>query len=226
MEPEFTEESHDILKWDYWGRVEVVDRMGTDADIVAAARVSYKNKGSSADEKLINYLMKHDHGSPFEMAVIKFHITCPIFVARQWFRHRIGSFNEISGRYTEMDDGYLMPATLRKQSTSNKQASDDETIWDPELIKTIGETLIHADMTYKMLLRAGVAREQARMVLPLAAYTQFFWCVNARSLMNFMTLRCAEDSQREIQHLATIIREHHFKEWLPLTYNAYMADKV
>ena len=205
---------------DRHGFVRLVDTMGDDMAVVRAARVSYGNesKGEKADEKLIHYLMKHNHGTPFEHIVFTFHIKCPIFVARQWFRHRIGSFNEISGRYTELATEFFVPTTLRENKTANHQASIEGDFTDDEIQSMLSEwnyALEIAESTYESLLEKGVAREQARAVLPIGTYTEFYWTVNLRSLFNFIRLRTADDSQAEMREYAEKIQEiaRDFAEW-------------
>ena len=195
---------------DRHGFVRLVDTMGDDMAVVRAARVSYGNesKGEKADEKLIHYLMQHNHGTPFEHIVFTFHIKCPIFVARQWFRHRIGSFNEISGRYTELDTGFFVPKLFRQNKTSNHQASIEGDFTDEETDSMMREwkyALEIAESTYESLLEKGVAREQARAILPMGTYTEFYWTVNLRSLFNFIRLRTADDAQAEMKEYADTI---------------------
>ena len=194
------------------GFVRPVDIMGDDMAVVRAARVSYGNesKGEEADRKLIHYLMKHNHGTPFEHIVFTFHIKCPIFVARQWFRHRIGSFNEISGRYTELATEFFVPTLFRQNKTSNHQASIEGDFTEDEIESMMNEwkyTLDIVEATYHSLLEKGMAREQARAILPLGTYTEFYWTVNLRSLFNFIRLRTAEDAQEEMRDYATVIHD-------------------
>jgi thymidylate synthase (FAD) len=205
-----------IVHWplpvDEHGFVRLVDSMGDDMTVVRAARVSYGNeiKGEEEDRKLIHYLMKHNHGTPFEHIVFTFHIKCPIFVARQWFRHRIGSFNEISGRYTELSTEFYSPTTIRENKTSNHQASIDGDFSEDEIESMMTEwkyTMDILESTYHSLLEKGMAREQARAILPLGTYTEFYWTVNLRSLFNFIRLRTAEDAQEEMRDYANQIKE-------------------
>ena len=210
----------EIHEVDNHGFVRLVDMMGNDMSVVRAARVSYGNetKGEVADKKLIHYLMKHNHGTPFEHIVFTFHIKCPIFVARQWFRHRIGSFNEISGRYTELDTEFFVPQLFRENKTSNHQASIEGDFSDEETQSMMSEwiyALEIAESTYQSLLEKGVAREQARAILPVGTYTEFYWTVNLRSLFNFIRLRTADDSQAEMREYAEKIQEiaRDFAEW-------------
>lgn len=206
------------------GFVKLVEFMGGDRAVVQAARVSHGEglKGDERDKKLIRYLLKHQHMTPFEHAVFKFHIKCPIFVARQWFRHRWASYNEISGRYTEYPDEYYLPEKLRGQSEKDKQSSEFIEIPDEkELIKEMEGVLEGVFRFYRKLLEKGVARELARIVLPLSTYTQFYWTVNARSLMNFINLRADYHAQWEIRQYAEVIAEI-FKEKMPWTYEAFI----
>lgn len=214
------------------GFVKLVDFMGSDLAVVQAARVSFgqESKGEERDKKLLNYLMKHEHGTPFEMAIFKFHVKAPIFVARQLFRHRVGSYNEISARYVEVEDEFYIPNSLRAQDTKNKQASlaGSFTAEEQELgLKLIEEAYLSVYDKYQKLLELGVAREMARIVLPVGLYTQFYVAYNARSLMNFVRLRTSEDAQKEIRMFAEAMTQF-FKEKMPWTYRAfeeYILDK-
>ena len=207
------------------GFVRLVDTMGDDMAVVKAARVSYGNetKGEKADQKLIQYLMKHNHGTPFEHIVLTFHIKCPIFVARQWFRHRIGSFNEISGRYVQLETEFFVPTLFRQNKTSNHQASIDGDFTEDELASMMTEynyALDIAESTYHSLLEKGVAREQARAILPLGTYTEFYWTVNARSLFNFVKLRTDKDAQEEMRDYAQVVKQLCY-EIAPWTFEAF-----
>ena len=192
------------------GFVRLVDHLGDDASVVRSARVSYgeETKGAAADQKLINFLMEHDHGTPFEHLTFTFHIKCPLFVARQWMRHRIGSFNEISGRYVELDTQFWVPDKWRANNQDNKQSSGEggfTPLEAEELYRLYHDSLESCEKAYNKLLEQGVAREQARGVLPLATYTEFYWSVNARSLFNFLRLRAAPNAQFEIREYANAI---------------------
>lgn len=200
-----------------------------DEMVVEAARVSYGGglKGPEKDRKLLHYLIEHEHGTPLESAVFKFEVKCPIYVFRQWVRHRWGSFNEISGRYTEdIADEYYVPKEFRVQDTKNRQGSIERT-------NVAANTVVYDDTTmpakdayfhclddqrtlYKQLLAAGVAKELARGVLGTAFYTQVVWTVNARSLMNFLILRCEAHAQWEIRQYADALLTM-FKEKMPWT---------
>jgi thymidylate synthase (FAD) len=205
------------------GFVRLVDFMGGDVAVVQAARVSFGQglKTPERDKRLIEYLMEHGHGTPFEHSVFKFHVKCPIFVAREWFRHRIASYNEISQRYVEVKEEFYVPEKLRKQSSKNKQASEIEDFENEgEILEMIRKAYREAYSIYRELLERGVARELARIVLPLGTYTQFYWTVNSRSLMNFLKLRMSEDAQYEIREYARVIYLI-FREKMPWTAEAW-----
>ncbi len=205
------------------GFVRLIEFMGGDQRAVESARVSFGSvsKGEAADRKLIEYLLEHGHFSPFEHSVFQFHIKCPIFVARQWMRHRIASYNEISARYTEVHDEFYFPSEFRAQDRSNRQGSLQSSSLDQEKLKNIYDRAIKASYaSYKELLDAGAAREMARMVLPVAQYTQFHWTINARSLLNFISLRADSHAQWEIRRYAGAIQEM-FREKMPWTWEAY-----
>ncbi|WGS65251.1 FAD-dependent thymidylate synthase [Marinitoga aeolica] len=208
------------------GFIKLVDMLGNDRTAVKAARVSYGKETSTdeRDKKLIHYLMEHKHHSPFEHQVFTFHVKTPMFIARQWMRHRIGSYNEISRRYTtKYAEEFYIPDHIRIQDTVNKQGSirtNDEHMQN-KAINIINYTYDYLFETYNKLLEMGVAREMARMVLPMGQYTQFYWTVNTRSLMNFLNLRADSHAQWEIQQYAISLAEI-FKEKLPWTYEAFI----
>ncbi|KAF2955913.1 FAD-dependent thymidylate synthase [Marinitoga sp. 38H-ov] len=208
------------------GFIKLVNLMGEDKTAVRAARVSY-GKELSTDEKdiqLINYLMEHKHHSPFEHQVFTFHIKTPIFIARQWMRHRIGSYNEISRRYTtKFAEEFYIPDHIRIQDTKNKQGSihTEDKHMEKKAIEIVKYTYNYLYETYNKLLEMGVAREMARMILPVGQYTQFYWTVNVRSLMNFLNLRADSHAQWEIQQYAIALAKI-FKEKLPWTYDAFL----
>ncbi|MDI3473248.1 MAG: thymidylate synthase, partial [Thermotogaceae bacterium] len=211
------------------GFIKLVEHMGNDLSAVQAARVSY-GKGLSSDpqrdKKLIFYLMKHGHETPFEHIVFKFHVKAPLFVARQWFRHRIASYNEISGRYTQVEDDWYIPENIRIPDVVNKQgsvfATDRED--EKEILNLIEESIKRSYSTYRELLNRGIAKELARIVLPLSMYTQWYWTVNARSLMNFLNLRADSHAQWEIRQYALKIAEI-FKEVCPWTFEAFIKHR-
>ena len=205
------------------GFVKLIDFMGSDLRTVNAARVSFGgvSKGEEKDKALIKYLMEHQHLSPFEHCTFQFHIKCPIFVARQWMRHRIASYNEVSARYTEVKDEFYIPTQFRGQDTNNKQGSVASKDLDNEaLLKIYTESIEASYQAYQKLIKAGVAREMARGLLPVSQYTQFYWTVNARSLLNFISLRADGHAQYEIRVYAEAI-EKIFKEKLPWTWAAF-----
>jgi len=197
------------------GFVELVDVMGNDLSAVRAARVSYDMDvlDEERDKKLIEFLLKNGHETPFEHIVFSFHVKCPIFVARQWFRHRIASYNELSGRYSKLSYEFYLPdpARLRKGADIDGRAA----------LEKIEEVTRSAFQTYLELLKMGIPREVARIVLPLNLYTRFYWTVNARSLMNFLNLRADSHAQWEIQQYALAIAKI-FKEKCPWTFEAFL----
>jgi thymidylate synthase (FAD) len=204
--------------------------MADDLSVVNAARVSFarhKDAMEASDEGLIRFLMRERHGTPFEHNSFRFHIRCPIFVAREWFRHRIGSFNEFSMRYARATDDFYVPAPEDVRSQVGKPGAYTFETVEPELAESTRETLESIYRTayaaYEELVEAGVARELARCVLPVGAYTEFFWTVNARALMNFVSLRAAEAAQREIRKYAEAV-ESFLAEKMPVTYAAFVAN--
>lgn len=204
-----------------YGHVTLVDCMPrfvpvgytADAAIVQAARVSYGDgtKKLSEDRGLIRYLMRHSHTTPFEMIEFKFHCKMPIFVARQWIRHRTANVNEISGRYSVMKDEFYKPdaAGIRAQSKTNKQGGD--TPIDIETAKDylayLDEICIKAYQTYEKYINEGVSREQARMILPLNLYTEWYWKIDLHNLFHFLSLRCDAHAQYEIRVFADAMLE-------------------
>lgn len=188
------------------GFVRLVDYMGSDLSIVRSARVSYDADWREGDEKkdakLIAYLMKNKHTSPFESVQFTFEVKAPIFVFRQWHRHRTWAYNEISARYTELDEGYYVPELeqITTQSASNKQMRTNEQ--HPEaasIAKMIDFHCLEAFARYKDLIASGCPRELARSVLPVAAYSRMFASVNLHNLFHFLRLRLHEHSQYEIR---------------------------
>ena len=194
------------------GFLRLVEVMGDDHAVVRAARVSYgeESKGDEADRKLVNYMMEHEHGTPFEHINFTFHIKCPLFVARQWMRHRIGSFNEISGRYVQISEDFYQPDVWRANVNPRNKQDSSAHDWGSdldEIEEIFTHTIENAHEAYNLLLQLGVAREQARIVMPLATYTEFYWTVNARSLFNFIRLRISPDAQKEIRDYAEVLLE-------------------
>ena len=204
--------------------------MADDLSVVNGARVSFarrKDEVDDSDEGLIRFLMRDRHGTPFEHNSFRFHIRTPIFVAREWFRHRVGSFNEFSLRYAKATEDFYVPEPEDVRTQVGKPGAYSFEPVDDELAERTREELRevyeHAFATYESLVEAGVARELARCVLPVGAYTEFYWTVNARSLMNFLSLRASEHAQREIRRYAEAC-EVFLAEKMPVTYAAFVAN--
>ncbi len=202
---------------------------GSDLDVVNHARISlaeYRDAMALPDEKLIHYLMRNRHGTPFESIFFSFHVRAPIFVARQWMRHRIASYNEISGRYTKMKDKFYTPKGefIRKQ-VGKRGEYKFEAITDPGDVEDIEYSFdLHYQecmSRYQWMLDKGVAKEVARIVLPSALYTEFYFDVNARSLMNFISQRNHSHAQMEMREYAKYVEEA-FAGVAPVCYNAYI----
>jgi thymidylate synthase (FAD) len=211
------------------GFVRLDDVMASDLSVVNAARVSFarrKEEMDDSDAGLIRFLMRDRHGTPFEHNAFRFHIRAPIFVAREWMRHRVGSFNEFSLRYAKATEDFYVPEPEDVRSQVGKPGAYTFESLDPELAEetrdALREVYEHAYATYERLVEAGVAREVARSVLPVGAYTEFYWTVNARSLMNFVSLRAAETAQREIRRYAEAV-ERFLERHMPITYAAFIA---
>src|SRR5690242_996587 len=212
------------------GFVRLDDAMADDLSVVNGARVSFarrKTEMDEGDEALIRFLMRDRHGSPFEHNAFRFHIRCPIFVAREWFRHRIGSFNEFSMRYAKATDDFYVPDAADVRSQVGKPGAYSFEPVSAELAEETREELEavyrEAYAAYARLVEKGVARELARSVIPVGAYTQFYWTVNARALMNFISLRNAEFAQLEIRRYAEAV-ETFFAQYMPVTHAAFVAN--
>ena len=213
------------------GFVRLDDAMATDLSVVNSARVSFgrrKTEMDESDEGLIRFLMRDRHGTPFEHNSFRFHVRCPIFVAREWFRHRVGSFNEFSMRYARATDDFYVPEAEDVRTQVGKPGAYSFEPVSPELAEQTREELQavyeHAFATYERLVEAGVARELARAVMPVGAYTEFYWTVNARALMNFVALRAHETAQREIRRYADAV-ETFFAAQMPVTHAAFVANE-
>ena len=198
--------------------------MNCDYAIVQAARVSFNQglKDPGTDKKLINFLLKHGHTSPFEMVRFKFHVKAPLFVMRQWIRHRTANVNEISGRYSVLPSDFYVPKKLYEQGTFNKQSSG-EIIKDKntkELFDNYMNNSLNQYTMYKRLLNHGVSKEMARIALPLNMYTEFYWCIDLHNLLNFIRLRDAENAQGEIKEYAGAIKEL-IRDLCPFTIEAF-----
>lgn len=194
------------------GFVRLIDYLGNDDRIVQAARVSYGEgtKSFRQDRGLINYLLRNEHTSPFEQVTLTFHLKMPIFVARQWVRHRTASLNEISGRYSVMREEFYLPADadIAVQSTENKQGRSADPA-DPEVRQRVRDALERgqreAYAAYSALLSDNIARELARINLPLSTYTEFYWRMDLHNLFHFLKLRLDAHAQKEIRDYAEVV---------------------
>lgn len=215
-----------------YGHVRLVESMGNDLSIVRNARVSYDaewrtGEDAGKDEKLIRYLWKNRHTSPFEAVTFTFDIKCPIFVARQWHRHRTWAYNEVSARYTELPEEFYVPELeqITMQSTSNKQMrtkdQNENAEWLQILIKSSN---LSAFETYRQLLELGCPRELARSVLPVGTYTHFFGTVNLRNLFHFLDLRLHSHAQYEIRVYAEALLKL-IEPVVPVAVAAYLESK-
>ena len=212
------------------GFVRLDDAMADDLSVVNGARVSFarhKTEMDDSDAGLIRFLMRERHGTPFEHNSFRFHIRAPIFVAREWFRHRVGSFNEFSMRYAKATDDFYVPGPDDVRSQVGKPGAYSFEPVEPDIAETTREEMRAvyeaAFSAYERLVDLGVARELARSVLPVGAYTEFYWTVNARALMNFLSLRNSETAQREIRRYAEAA-EQFLAEKMPITYAAFVAN--
>lgn len=225
------------------GFVRVIDYMGNDSAIVQAARVSYGEgtKQISNDKGLINYLMRNRHTSPFEMCEIKLHVKLPIFVARQWIRHRTANVNEYSARYSILKGEFYIPTneTICEQSSDNKQGRGDQVneSFASRVIEMLRNDAMTAYHNYQNMLnidddneiidnnRPCVAREIARINLPLSTYTEFYWKIDLHNLLHFLKLRTDPHAQYEIREYAKVILDI-VKKWVPYTYEAFMNYQI
>jgi thymidylate synthase (FAD) len=225
------------------GFIRVIDYMGDDTSIVQSARVSY-GKGTkkvSTDEGLIRYLMRHWHSTPFEMCEIKYHVKLPIFIARQWIRHRTANVNEYSARYSILDKEFYIPAKeqLSAQATNNRQGRGDLITGEQadEVLKILKDDAVRTYDNYEKMLnerfdgtiidekKSGLARELARMNLTLNSYTQWYWKTDLLNLMNFLFLRGDSHAQYEIRVYAEKMLET-VKKWVPITHAAFLDYRV
>ena len=225
------------------GFVRVVDYMGDDSSVVQSARVSY-GKGTkkvSTDSGLIKYLMRHRHSTPFEMCEIKYHVKLPIFVARQWIRHRTANVNEYSARYSILDKEFYLPAKehLAVQSKSNRQGRGDliNGKQADHVLNLLKEDAEKSYKDYELMLnerydgttidenKKGLARELARMNLTLNTYTQWYWKTDLLNLLNFLSLRAGDHAQYEIRAYADVMIDS-LRRWVPITYEAFMDYRV
>ena len=203
------------------GFIEVVDKLGTDLTVVNSARVSFGKRKTSFDKTdriLVQYLADNKHYSPFRHIIVQFHVKAPEFVMRQWYKHVVGietsssypskdhAWNEISGRYVPVNDFYF-PSNWRKQSEDNKQASEGSIANQDEANKIFGDTMKALEESYNKLLELGVAKEQARILLPLNQFTEVYWTASFQAIMNFIELRDDTHAQWEIREYAIAMKE-------------------
>ncbi|RPG59464.1 MAG: FAD-dependent thymidylate synthase [Flavobacteriales bacterium TMED191] len=222
------------------GAVEYISHMGTDLSVVNAARVSFGSEKEEVDQKdvkLINYLMAHNHSSPFEHCAITFRFTVPLFIRSQHHRHRTWAYNEISRRYTSVDIEFYEPDMFRKQHKSNRQASTSDLIdpllesnrdGSPTMASASGQIKTHHKecmRLFQALLESGVCREQARGVLPQNLYTQYYGTVNLHNLLKFVSLRVHEGAQWEIQQVAKACLKI-VEQYFPHSVESYMKHKM
>lgn len=208
--------------------VRLVDHMGSDAAIVQAARVSYGDgtKTVNEDRQLIRYLMRHWHTTPFEMVEFKFHVKVPIFVARQWLRHRTASVNELSARYSVVKDDFWVPSEYRYQSKTNKQCSSlDDAFVDESAHMSQRLVCKTAFDVYDGLLERGIAREIARSHLPQSAFTEFYWKINLHNLFHFLRLRMDDHAQKEIRDCARMVFDL-IKPIVPISCEAFVDYRL
>lgn len=210
------------------GFVRYIDHMGSDLRIVEAARISYQSpsKGDDADKKLLHYLYKNRHTSPFEMCKITFNIKMPIFVMRQFVRHRMQNLNEVSARYTELPDDFYIPDNFRLQDTKNKQSSGDfvSSLTNGLARENLKKQCQTAYDLYKQMLTNGISREMARFVLPVSIYTEIYCCWDLKNLMHFFSLRDDPHAQWEHQEYGRAMKRI-ATELFPWTLEAYEKYK-
>ena len=225
MRPDLAHHTEPVQVLDH-GFVRLVDCMGSDEDIEAAARLSFNQETRSLDErrKLIRYLMRQRHSSPFEQAVIKLEMKLPIFVARQLVRHRTQAINEVSARYSVLPDEVYIPdyTRVQAQSTSNKQGSGealDQRVTD-NFVDQLTAGSWNAFHSYELAIKDGIARETARIGLPVNTYTRWVTTISAHNLMHLLQLRLDEHAQWETRQYAEAIARI-FADWLPLTWEAF-----
>ena len=243
ISPELEKILYEVIPVLDHGFVRVVDYMGEDSSIVQAARVSY-GKGTkkvSTDSGLIKYLMRHRHSTPFEMCEIKYHVKLPIFIARQWIRHRTANVNEYSARYSILDKEFYMPSkeNLAAQSTDNRQGRGEliNGKQADDILKVLKKDAEQTYNNYELMLNErydggtinknnkGLARELARMNLTLNTYTQWYWKTDLLNLLNFLSLRGDSHAQYEIRAYADVMIDT-LKKWVPITFDSFMDYRV
>jgi thymidylate synthase (FAD) len=212
------------------GFVRLDDSMADDLSVVNSARVSFGKRHEEmqkGDSNLIEYLMRNRHGTPFEHTAFRFHVKAPIFIFREWQRHRIGSFNEMSARYMELPGEWYLPepenVRVRVGSPGHYTYERAEISVAGSYLSELYEDCERSYAGYKRALRNGIAPEQARLFLHVNHYSEMYWTVNARSLMNFLSLRAAPTAQWEIQQYAEVVQEI-FSEKMPVTFQAWLNN--
>src|SRR3989344_3947976 len=232
MVHQYSQEAEEIIDKKFpvldHGFIRLVSYMGTDQRIVDAARVSYggqgKEKSLEEDKRLIRRLMRDKHTSPFEMVTILYHVKLPIFVARQWIRHRTASVNEISARYTQLEDEFYLPGEFRMQDPNNKQGSIVTEV-SPDLKQEFLNLIISSNEesynSYHRLLDLGLARDMARIPLGLGIYTEWYWQINLHNNFNFLRLRITPDAQWEIRQYANVMGNEIVRRIAPMAYEAF-----
>jgi len=207
------------------GYIELLGVLGNDNTVVSAARVSYlgESKGEEKDKKLIKFMMKNGHTSPFEHVVFQWRIKCPLFVRSQWHRHRTWSYNEVSRRYTDEDIEFYIPDIWRLQDDKNKQGSS-RNIDDIRFSLGLQDIVFNCRAQYDWMIEQGIAKEMARMVLPQNLYTIFYGTVDLKNLLHFIELRADEHAQYEIQVYAKAM-EDIIKDYVPWSYEAWREKR-
>ncbi len=208
------------------GFVRYEDHLGDDMRVVNAARVSYKKfkeTWDDTDERLLNFLWENEHTSPFRHPMITFTIRAPIFVLRQWMKHQVGcAWNEQSARYTELRNGFFVPQTWRLQASKNKQSSYGEILEPTKAFEVLDNVYKTVEKGYDDLLALGVCREQARILLPVASYSECMWTASLQAILHFLRLRTDENAQKEIRDYATAVEtitRQHFPKSIKLLDN-------
>ncbi|AYE36869.1 FAD-dependent thymidylate synthase (plasmid) [Borrelia turcica IST7] len=212
---EYVQTAEEILDKEYKvldkGFLRLIDYMGSDERIVSAARVSYRDTKAKRDSAgLIDYLIRNEHTSPLEQVVFTFHVKAPIFVARQWMRHRTSRINEVSGRYSVMREEFYVPSrcSLNKQSATNKQGRSSMKVDDKVALSLINDLEEHHRKSYKVyhdMVEKDISREIARIALPLSLYTEWYWQIDLNNLFHFVKLRISSHAQWEIREYAILV---------------------
>jgi thymidylate synthase (FAD) len=214
---------------EHYGFIRLDGHCADDLSVVNAARVSFGRRTeimTEPDKALIGFLMRERHGSPFEHNMFRFHVKAPIFVTREWFRHRIGwSYNEYSGRYAEIQKDHYRPdvGDLRTQVGKPGSYSFSPMEDKKDILQTMSDVIDSAHRTYQWLIKQGVAKELARIVIPVGTFTEFYATCNARSLMHFISLRASGNAQKEIRMFAEEL-ETHFQALMPVTYEHFIQN--